>query len=70
MMSQCRDVYATIKKYCHSWTELSGLFMKCDLGENGKYYDEVNDAVYELQDNQHISTKYGNAIVWKKWYRK
>ena len=37
------------------------LFMKCELGENGKYYGEVNGEVYELQDNQAV---YFNE-VWK-----
>jgi len=37
------------------------LFMKCELGESGKYYGEVNGEVYELQDNQ---AAYYND-VWK-----
>jgi tagaturonate reductase len=37
------------------------LFMKCELGESGKYYGEVNGKVYELQDNQ---AAYFNK-VWK-----
>ena len=37
------------------------LFMKCELGESGKYYGETDGEVYELQDNQ---AAYYNE-VWK-----
>lgn len=37
------------------------LFMKCEVGESGKYYGEVNGEVYELQDNH---AAYYNE-VWK-----